>query len=212
MSTKLLVGAAVLPVSLKTALRYCHALPDEVDLVALNLKAAVATVEDYTGRCLITQTFLQQVSEWPHTAQLFRPGGWPHSLVRAILPRVRFMSVERSPLISVTSLNYYPADGTAQVTINPTNYRVDVATLPGRITFVDGFKLPDVAIRFDAIELTYTAGTGTSANTMNNMLNVAVLQLTRHAYDHATAVDDSGKLVEMPFATRHYLRAMRIEA
>lgn len=211
MPIKTLTPAASLPVSVKTALRHCRALQDEVDLVNLYVKAATQAVEEYTGRCLITQTFLLQMERWP----TFEPtvgfglgmgiqSAWKQQTYK------RFIPLGRSPLIAISSVKYWPIDGGAQITWDPSNYSADVGSLPGRLFVGSDIETPQVATRFDAIEITFTAGMGTTEGAMSPMLQAAVLQLARHLYDNPSAVDADGRVTEMPLSFKWFLRSQKV--
>lgn len=205
MSTKLITGPTMLPVAVETARRYLRALEDELDLVDLSVRAAVESVEDYTGRCLVTRTFCQQLDRWPSTAQT----DCNANLIRSTLPAVRYIALERTPLLAITTLKYYPEDLTAQATINSANYSANVSVAPGRLSLLDSYSLPSLATRFDAVELTYTCGYGTAEVDMPQMLLIAILQLARHCYDNPSAVAD-GRLTEMPLSFKRMLRALKV--
>lgn len=195
---------SVLPVSLYTALRQMRALTEDADMVSFYLQAATERVEDYTGRALISRSFTLRLPSWPSLAY---SGG-----LRGAVPSSLFLELRRSPLVSVTSVKYYPEDGGAQATLNSSNYKVHTFRTPGGIEFNDkGADLPALAIREDAVEVVFVAGQGTLEHQISPLLRQAVLLLARHYYDNRMPVD-SDKLAIVPMSIRDILRSQRVES
>jgi uncharacterized phiE125 gp8 family phage protein len=194
-----------LPFSLTTAIRQLGALVDDVDNVDFHCRAAIASVEDYTGRALVTRTLKLRLSQWPDFSLSY-------GINRQADRRNNLCAIplHMSPLVAIASVKYYPADGTARVTWDAANYRADTATLPGRIVFVDGVTLPSLATREDAVEIEYTAGYGLKESSMPPMLVQAILQLARHWMDNPMAVDVEGTARRMPYSYQVLLRSQRV--
>jgi uncharacterized phiE125 gp8 family phage protein len=191
-SIKSILAPSVLPVTLVTAMRSLRVLQGDADLVELYLAAATEKVEDYTGRALVTQTFLLQLEAWPS--------------------KDLTLELRRTPLASVTSIKYYPEDGSAQATLDANRYRVNTNATPGFVEFVDTVDpLPSLATRADAVEVTFIAGYGTTEDTIPPLLRAAVLQMARNYYDNRLPVGDA-KIVEMPLSVRDILRSQRVES
>lgn len=190
MSIKITSPATVLPVNLVTALRALRALAGEADLVALYLAAATERLENYTGRSLVTKTYLLQVNDWPSSTKL---------------------ELRRTPLASVTSIKYYPLDGSAQVTIDPSNYRVTINSEPGFVTFGSDYTFPDIAVRADAVEVTFVAGYGTSESSIPPILRAGILMLGRQYYDNPAGMKDQ-KFVDMKKGVQDIFWAYRVES
>lgn len=120
--------------------------------------AARESLEVRTRRAFITQTYT-----------LTRPTfGADHVL----LPR--------PPLQSVTSVEYYPADGGALTPlVDGTDYRVDTAGRIGRVELVEGQSWPDLADRHDAVKIVYVAGYGAAgADLPGSLVHAIRLQLS----------------------------------
>lgn len=191
MTPKLITPAAVLPVSMVTAMRALRVLQGDADLAEFYLQVATEKVENYTARALVTQTFLLSLPCWPTRRRL---------------------ELRRTPLSEVTSIKYYPEDGSAQAVLDPSNYRVCTNSEPGYIEFVDGITFPDIdTSRFDAVEVTFVSGYGTKENEVPSLLRAAVLMLGRNYFDNRVPVGDA-KIVEMPLNVRDILRATRVES
>jgi uncharacterized phiE125 gp8 family phage protein len=198
MSIKLVTGATDAPVSLATALRFCRALEQDVDMVWLLLQAAVEKIEDYTGRSLITKTFCLELDGWPNFC-----GGPIHYELG--LPSI---NLPRTPLTVIDHVKYY--SDTVLTTLSSDNYRADTARIPGRLVFADGISLPTTDVRHDAVQIQFKAGYGTKPGTMPPTLRTAVLMLTHHWFDKRRGVDDV-KGEEVPMSLRGILHAYKVE-
>lgn len=221
MKVVVVTPAPVLPVSILTALRHIRALADDVDLVNLYCRAAVQAVEEYTGRALITQTFRAEMERWPASMRGYygvgvpfgySMGGYGPGLItrNAAQTQLTTISLPRSPLVAIDSLKYYPDSGGSLATMDPSTYRVDVATLPGRLVFVDGTDMPPVAIRHDAIQIQFQAGYGTKESRMPPMLETATLLFARHLYDNPSIIDETGRARELPLSFQYLMRSQKI--
>jgi uncharacterized phiE125 gp8 family phage protein len=112
-------------------------------LVNALVKAAGELAENKTNRAFMQST-------WQWTGEDFPPSDC-HG----------FFKLMPGPLVSVTSVKYYPADGSAQVTMTAgTDYEVDNRSTPGRLRFLE--SLPSVDDRFDAVEIEFIAGYATA--------------------------------------------------
>lgn len=179
------------PVAIATALRHLRVLTNDADLVNLYLLVATEAVEDYTGRALLTKTYCLELDSWPDDSA------------------DAFIELARSPLISIDSVSYYAPSASILTVWPSTNYRADIATLPGRLELVDGVDLPDVDTRHDAIQIQFKAGYGTLESLIDPTLRMAVLELAQQCYDNRIPVTDV-KTALMPYSLRHFLRSKKI--
>lgn len=197
MSISILVPADVLPVSLTTALRHMRVLEQDADMATLYLQAAVEAVENYTGRSMVTKTYL-----------LTLPGWSQKNLELRRSPLI----ATGSPAVAVSLVQYWAEGASALATLDPANYLVDTARLPGTVTLADGYSLPTLAKRTDALQITFTAGSGTSESTHLALMKAAVIMFARHLYDNQMPVMEISKIQEMPFSLKHMLRSQRIDS
>lgn len=200
MSIKLVTGANDAPVSIASALRFCRALDQDVDMVWLLLQAAVEKIEDYTGRSLVTKTFCLELETWPNFCA--DPLYMPKGLAAINLPR--------TPLVAIDHVKYY-ADGTL-TTLSSDNYRADTARVPGRLVFVEGITYPTPDVRHDAVQIQFTAGYGTRPGVIPPTLRTAVLMLTHHWFDQRVPVVTGTITAEVPMSLKTILRAFRVES
>ncbi len=134
----------------------------ESGTIAIQIAAARQSVEELTGRALITRT---QRLDWNESA-----------LPWEIL-------IPDPPLIAVSSFAYTDSDGDAQTLVEDTDFLVDTASRPGRLKPFRGLSWP--ALRdgiYGAAQITYTAGYGTASTDVPARLRQAVLMIAGHWY------------------------------
>lgn len=122
----------------------------------------------------------------------------------------RFVShirLPRSPLGSVTSINYLDTAGDSQL-LSTDVYAVDTTSKPGLITLKANQFYPQVQRIHHAITIVYVAGTGADATNVPQTLKQAMLLLVAHWYDNRNAACDV-KLEEIPFAVKSLLNIDR---
>jgi uncharacterized phiE125 gp8 family phage protein len=185
--TTLVTAPATEPVSLEEALNYLRVdNAAEAPLVEQLITVGRETVENFTGRALFTQTRRLTLDAWPAGRLIDLPG---------------------VPLQSVTSVKYYPADGTAQTTWDSGNYVVITAT--NQVCILDGVSWPSLATRPDAVEITYVAG-ATSIASVPMSLKAGILFMAAHYYQNRLPVA-AGQLFEIPMSLKHILESHRVE-
>lgn len=217
MSIQLVTPDTVLPVSLQLALRHIRALEGDADLVKLYLQAATQAVEDYTGRALLTKTYNLQLQGWPSYS-----GYW--QTFREFIPlefapmwgqgQLRGIELRRSPLISIISVKYWDYTLQTLQTFDPSNYYTDTVSIPGRIVFNtmnQGFTLPTVMKRPDAIIIAFTSGYGVLESSIPPMLKMAVLMFAHQMFDNRVPVGDA-RMVPLPYSLQYMLRSQRVES
>lgn len=198
MSIKLVTGATDAPVSLATALRFCRALEQDVDMVWLLLQAAVEKIEDYTGRSLITKTFCLELEGWPICT-----GGPIHYDVG-----LTAINLPKTPLTVIDHVKYYSND--VLTTWSSSNYRADTARIPGRMVLTGTASFPSVDVRHDAVQIQFQAGYGTKPGVIPPTMRTAVLMLTHHWFDERKPVSEAA-MAEMPMSLRGLLHAYKVE-
>lgn len=186
-SYSLITPPAIEPVSVQEAAEFLRAgcAEDELALIAAIIATAREVVENFTGRALAT-------SEW-----LVAFESWGDGLIK----------LERSPLASVQSVKYWPADDGAQVTLSGSDYLVITATTPGQIKITA--DLPALADRPDAVQVAFTAG-ATAAARIPATLRHAVRLLIAHLYELRQPLAVGNIVNELPYSLRHLLESQRI--
>jgi uncharacterized phiE125 gp8 family phage protein len=169
--------------------------PQDVAKLESCAKAARVVIEKYTGRALLTQTLKLTRSSWPSSY---------FDCNRILL--------ERTPLQSVTSVKYYPADGGAQSTLSNSEYLVISGgqDRPGWIELAEGANWPALAARSDAVEVTFVAGATSPAAVSHDAIH-AIVVLANHYYDEASSVVNVGNIVtEIPEGYKTILSMLRV--
>jgi uncharacterized phiE125 gp8 family phage protein len=162
----MLIGApAIEPVSLadaKSWLREDGSQEDE--LIQALIVAARMTLEAYTRRFFVTQSWRLVLDCWPST------------VATSTTLRIPF-----APFQSVTAIRVFDANDAPQ-TLNAATYRAPHSTEGGRVSFASAPPAPGRAI--DGIEIEFIAGYGSLASDLPQPLRQAVLTLVAHWREH----------------------------
>jgi uncharacterized phiE125 gp8 family phage protein len=174
-------------VSVALALRVIGALTEDVDLIQLYLEAAVDMIEDYTGRSMATKTYCLDLEDFPQN----------------------FVELRRTPVLAITHLKYYT--GGVLTTWVAGNYRLDLASVPARLVLTDDASMPSIDFRHDAVQITFTAGSGTRESQQDPALKLAAIQLAHHYFDNRIPIGDV-KMVPLPYSLRNILGAKKVRS
>jgi len=134
--------------------------------IELLLAQATEEAERMTGRALVSATYRMTADGWPEGVQQLGVVSYPRSI-----------ELPRTPLISVTGVQYYDEDGVQQ-TLDPASYLVITDTQPGQIYLKSDTLWPTTERRPDAVSITFTAGHSPAA--VPPTLKQAMLLLCRH--------------------------------
>ena len=174
------------PITLQQAkdhLRVSH--NDEDAIIEPLITAARQHVEAYTKRALITQT-------WAWSMDAFA------TLLSPPLP----------PLQSVSSIAYIDAAGDSQ-TLASSNYRVDSASEPARITEAYDTTWPTTRQVTNAVTVTFIAGYGDAGHDVPQPIIQAMLLLIGHWYENREALAPVN-LMPVPMAVDALLSPYRV--
>jgi len=138
-------------------------LSEDLEAINLLIQRASEMIERRSGRAMLTATFRATYSFWPKLAT-----GSPS----------RVIELPRSPLVSVTSVQYYDTDDVLQ-TIATTNYIVCTDPEPGMVYLKSSYDLPETSTRPDAVTITFTAGYGNAPRDVPASLRQAMLLICR---------------------------------
>jgi hypothetical protein len=228
-SYTLTTAPAIEPVTLAEALTFMRAASGLEDaLVSTLISAAREYVENLTQRALITQTWTLTMPDWYDRNSVFpavyaswygalangvtNAGAWYGNYdVTAQNGDATALTLDRSPLISVSSVKYYPASGGAQVTLTQgTDYAVSTVATPGRITPAVNASWPALAARPDAVQIVFVAGYGAAETAVPAMLRLAVLALTNHFYDQRAIITETRSVEAIPHTLDAILAQFRV--
>lgn len=179
-----LLARGTVPVTisdLREHLRIVHTADDAYLNTLIN--AAVDYVERAVQRAVSQNSYRHKRADWGSNGRLVLP--W-------------------SPLVSVTSVQYYDTANTLK-TLDSSYYRVASHKDPGWIEWVKGKALPPLYARSDAVLVEYQAGYSTCPGDLRQ----ALLLLAAHWYEHREAVGER-QLYPTPAALDAIFRAYRI--
>lgn len=192
---ELTAGPSAEPVTLAEAKLHARIDIDDDDALVTDLIAAARQwVEENTGRCLIHQTWRLTLDAWPAG----QSDDWwsgvrvgPISQLDAAVARI-----ERSPVVSVTSVTTLEESGSA-TTWDAANYYL--AREPqgyGRLTRRQGVSWPSVVGRdAGAIQITFVAGYGADPSAVPYPLRHAIKMLVAHWYENRGPTGEAGQPV-----------------
>lgn len=163
-------------------------------LINMLITAARTYAETYTGRSLISQQWRLVLDSFPGPSLVGIPMGVPYSLPgHAIV-------LERSPIISLDSIQYTAMDGSNQ-TMSASQYVADLTGPAPRITPVFGAIWPIALPQIGSVRVNYTAGYGAAAaNVPEGIRQWILMRLsTLYANREEVAILGRGKVDPLPF-------------
>ncbi len=172
----LIAGPTVEPVSVSDVKTYARIDGDTEDsLLALLIKSARESVEEYTKRSLCTQT-------WELTADYFGEfygndlyySGWELYRYKA-----QPLQMSRGPWQSITSVRSI-SKANVETTVDTAVYTLDAVN--GRIMLNDGFNWPTDLRDFSAVKVRFVAGYG-DASAVPNQIKQAIIQQATAMYE-----------------------------
>jgi uncharacterized phiE125 gp8 family phage protein len=169
----LLAGPALEPVSLDDAKAWLRLDSNEEDqLLSALIVSARLTLEAYTRRFFVTQSWRMRLDAWP--AQTLRR---------------KALAIPFAPLRNVSAVRVYDSADVAQ-TLSGASYRAAPARDAGRIVFLAAPAEPGRA--YDAIEIDIVAGYGDAAADTPEPLRRAILALVAHWHETRGDAGDVG--------------------
>lgn len=161
---------------------------DDDGLVEALIDAAVSHLDGHSGilgRCLINQVWTQTLPAWPcgQIGMAF-------------------------PDVSGAVVTYRDGDGVLQ-TIDTANFRLIERADTSAIEWIDGFSLPSLASRSDAVTIDIVAGYGASADAVPAAIRHAIKLLVGHWYENREAVVLGTTVADLPFAVNALIAPYR---
>ncbi|OAI29704.1 hypothetical protein A1351_01180 [Methylosinus sp. R-45379] len=173
MIPNLLTAPALEPVSVDEAKAWLRLdSSDEDPLLAALIVSARLTLESYTHRFFVTQSWRMLFDAWP--AQTLRRGT---------------LAIPFSPFRSLSAIRVYDSADVAQ-TLASAAYRAAPTRDAGRVAFISSPPEPGRAC--DGIEIDLVTGYGDSATDTPEPLRRAMLALVAHWHESRGDVDDAG--------------------
>jgi uncharacterized phiE125 gp8 family phage protein len=137
------------------------------------IRAAREEVEARTGVAMIAQDWRLALDRWPRFGRV------------ALL---------RYPVIEILSVTVYGTEGEASL-IDPATYEVDKASRPARLYFT---TRPQPARILNGIEIDFSAGFGSGAESVPEGLKRAILVLVAHWYEFRAGFGAGDQPVSIP--------------
>lgn len=160
----------------KLHLRITHDHEDTL-LTSLIMTARMICEAD-TGLALITRAYSLWLDSWPATARR----DWWDGVREGIASGARdTVYLPRPPLVAVSGILVYAENGTS-VAFEAENYHTDTIRKPGRIVLRHGTSAPTAGRSINGIEIRYTAGFGTTPQSIPSALRQGMLQMIAHLY------------------------------
>lgn len=171
---------------------------DDEGYVSGLISVAREYVESVTGRATMQATF-----------RVVAPT-WCDLLEHVNEVATRQIKLFRTPLISITSIKYYPPATGARTTWDAANYSAITDTEPGQVYVPASVAFPDVdEDRPNAIEILFVAG-HPSASAVPAMMKHAIKLLTAHLYETRTPLITGVSVSSMPFTLTSLIQNQRI--
>lgn len=190
------------PLDIVTLANYLRSDPDEdSESLALLSAQAAEEVERITGRVPLLSTYRLQQSAWVETESPRYSATADQSLAS------RSLEIPRTPLLEVTSVKYYDADGVQQ-TLSADSYIVCTDAEPGIIYLKSEYEWPELADRPDAVEIIFTAGISTTVQSIPARMKQAMLLLCRYYY--AGGTPNEGDMGSDEERAMHILEGLKV--
>lgn len=162
---------------------------DHDSRIARLINAATESVERYTNRALITQTWRLAIDGFP-CESLTRP----RAEIR--LPRPR--------LQSITSIGYVDTDGTNQ-TLSSTLYNATADLEPARVEPAYGQVWPATRDEREAVRVTYVAGYGDASTSVPEAIRHAILLMVGQWFSYREPTISGTTIAEVPMSVKFLL-------
>lgn len=184
----------------KTHLRVDAGDTSQDALISALIQAARESVESFTRRALVTQTWTMTLDRFPvrsamvpstSGASVYATTSGQASGITGAVIRLPY-----PPLQSVTSITYVDANGATQ-TLATAEYVVQTDTLPGQIALAYGKYWPTTRSQENAVTITYVAGYG-APSSVPARLRAAMLLILADLYERREATITGTIVAENP--------------
>lgn len=164
--------------------------PDEEDTITALITAARQVIETETHRDFITATYCYTLQGFPNEAKILLP---------------------RSPVgtIAADGIKYYDTENVQQ-TLSSTLYTTYTDEPRGYVWLNYEGTWPSVYTRPDAVQITFTAGYGTSASSTPLCVRQAILLLVSHWWKNRDIVAAGAEKTKIPMTIDALLGPVRI--
>jgi hypothetical protein len=159
--------------------------------------------DEVTGRASAPTTYVLTAETWEdlfdptrdHRSDMPRQSGIFNNYV---------IPIQRTPLVSVSSIKYYAPGASTLTTMSANDYRVITSAEPGRIQLVS--SPPAIEDRIDAIQITFVSGNDCPPA----MSKHAIKMLVGHLYENRVSVNIGNITSEIPYTLRTLIENQKI--
>jgi len=209
LSYRELTAPAVEPVTLAQAKAHLRVDFSEDDAyISALIIAARQQVERMTNRAIFNRTMLLTLDYFPWPGWGTTTGSTANDYYMQWYFRGLSIRLPLPMTVSVESLSYLATDGVTVVTIDPSNYTVDLTSEPARISPAPGFTWPYQQNYIPGqVRVNFTAGTygdGVEVNKCPQTIIWAMYLLIGHLYENRSAAS-ADSLKEIPLGVAELL-------
>jgi len=181
--------------------------PVSFDEMADHLRLIDDTDEEYvTGLIAVAREYVESVTGRATMSATHRLVAPTWDDLRTTAERIPLF---RTPLVSITSIKYYPPATASQTTWSSANYSAITATSPGQVFIPSSVSLPDVEEeRPDAIEILFIAGHSAVEN-VPPMMRHAIKLMAAHLYETRQPIITGTIVAAMPFTLSSLIQNQR---
>jgi len=188
MAYKLITGPAAEPLSTSEAKLHLK-VEDSTDdtLIATLIKAARETVEEFTRRALVNQTWELQFDDFDKESY----------------------DLEKTPVSSITSVKYIDQNGSEQ-TLSASYYTLNNADEPNQILQASGQIWPSVRGFTNDVKVRFVAGYGSDGTNVPASLKAAMLLIIGHLYENREDVVVGRQVNTLPKGAEYLMYPYRL--
>ncbi len=189
MTLKLLTPPAVEPISLADAKAHLRVdTTDEDSTINLLITVARESIEQETGRALITQSWSWVFDHWPDAFAL---------------------SVPKPPLITVDAIKSFDSEDAATI-VDVNDFILNASSFDGRLVLKVGSSWPIAQRPIAGFEIQFTAGYGAAATDVPAPLRQAILLLVAQSFEERLPFDLAHEGAVLPHAVDVLIAPYRI--
>lgn len=161
---------------------------DDDTLITNLILAATQAAQNYTNRFFINHTLRMDCDTWDETEYFYK-----------------------SPVSSLTQVEYYGTSATVYDVWDSSNYIVDKIHQPARLLLQENKTYPTLADRKAAIKLTYVSGYGSAKSDVPQGIIQAVLLMIGNWYENRQQVVVGRVANEVPKSAEYLLDQYKIQ-
>jgi hypothetical protein len=213
---------SVEPMSLAEMKLFCSIdNTDEDTLIAAIITAARTTIERQTGLVLVQHQFKLTMPSWfsgnwddrgmtPYGVGMPYPAALANFFPSQRRGESNRIYLERSPLLTIDTVQYYDSTETLQTLLPTGNWRTLTHCRPGALELRADAQWPDVYDRSDAVQITFTSGFGAASSNVPGDLLALMRLFCKHYYDNRDSFIVGGGVADIPMTLKMLLDANRV--